>query len=178
MKRRFSLTEGVSEKRLRRRTPVRLKQVRAVVAELSKRIGVELDFASAFLEKANFDNHDLLLVDRVPLAMQLKNQSDEMGWYPTLRGVLAWQPSSGWAAVDHGAIPFLMNGADCMGAGIQIADPGVKEGDLICIRDESHGKPLAMGGALVSGEEMVAMSKGKAVKTIHWVGDDLWEVET
>jgi PUA domain protein len=71
-----------------------------------------------------------------------------------------------------------MNGADCMGAGIQIADPGVKEGDLICIRDESHGKPLAMGWALVSGEEMVAMSKGKAVKTIHWVGDDLWEVET
>jgi PUA domain protein len=35
-----------------------------------------------------------------------------------------------------------------------------------------------MGWALVSGEEMVAMSKGKAVKTIHWVGDDLWEVET
>ena len=178
MKRRFSLTEGVSEKRLRRRTPVRLKQVRAVVAELSKRIGVEFDFASAFLEKANFDNHDLLLVDRVPLAMQLENQSDEMGWYPTLRGVLAWQPGSGWAAVDHGAIPFLMNGADCMGAGIQIADPGVKEGDLICIRDESHGKRRGMGWAIVSGEETVAMSKGKAVKTIHWVGDDLWEVET
>ena len=178
MKRRFSLTEGVSEKRLRRRTPVRLKQVRAVVAELSKRIGVEFDFASAFLEKANFDNHDLLLVDRVPLAMQLENQSDEMGWYPTLRGVLAWQPGSGWAAVDHGAIPFLMNGADCMAAGVQLADPSLEAGDLVWIRDEEHGKPLATGVALVSGEEMMEMTNGKAVSTLHWVGDELWGLET
>jgi len=166
----------VSDKRLRRRTPVRFKQVRNVVQELSKRIGVELDLAPAFLEKANFDNQDLLLVDRVPLAMLVETEEGQK-WFPTLRGVLAWQPGGKWAAVDHGAIPFLMNGADCMGAGVQMADPSVEESELVWVRDESHGKPLALGIALVSGDEMVAMTKGKAIKTLHWVGDDLWELD-
>ena len=166
----------MSDKRLRRRTPVRFKQVRNVVQELSTRIGVELDLASAFLEKANFDNQDLLLVDRVPLAMQVETEEGQK-WFPTLRGILAWQPGGKWAAVDHGAIPFLMNGADCMGAGVQMADPSVEAGELVWVRDESHGKPLALGIALVSGDEMVAMTKGKAIKTLHWVGDDLWELD-
>jgi PUA domain protein len=46
------------------------------------------------------------------------------------------------------------------------------------IRDQQHGKPLAIGMAIVSGDEMMKMTKGKAIKTIHWVGDELWELET
>jgi PUA domain protein len=71
-----------------------------------------------------------------------------------------------------------MNGADCMAAGVQLADPSLKAGDLVWIRDEEHGKPLATGVALVSGDEMMEMTNGKAVSTLHWVGDDLWELET
>ena len=89
-----------------------------------------------------------------------------------------WLPEIKWAAVDHGAIPFLLNGADCMGAGIHLTDISIKSGDLIWIKDEEHGKPLAIGIAIVDGEEMVEMKKGKAVETIHWIGDELWELET
>jgi predicted RNA-binding protein (TIGR00451 family) len=32
--------------------------------------------------------------------------------------------------------------------------------------------------AMVSGDEMAEMTKGKAIRTIHWVGDELWELET
>ena len=32
--------------------------------------------------------------------------------------------------------------------------------------------------AMADGEEMVAMSKGKAINTLHWVGDDLWNLES
>jgi predicted ribosome-associated RNA-binding protein Tma20 len=32
--------------------------------------------------------------------------------------------------------------------------------------------------AIVSGTEMAEMTKGKAITTIHWVGDELWELET
>ena len=39
-------------------------------------------------------------------------------------------------------------------------------------------KPLAIGMAIVSGNEMAEMEKGKAIRTIHWVGDELWELET
>ena len=49
---------------------------------------------------------------------------------------------------------------------------------MVWVRDQEHGKPLAVGQALVSGDEMVSMTKGKAIKTLHWVGDELWELET
>ena len=167
----------VTEKRLRRRTPVRFKQVKNIIAELSERIGVDIDGRTVFLEKANFDNRDMLLFDKTPLAMQVETE-DGRKWFPTLRGILAWKPGGKWAAVDHGAIPFLMNGADCMGAGVQMADPNVEAGELVWVRDETHGKPLALGIAMVNGEEMVAMEKGKAITTLHWVGDELWQLES
>ena len=167
----------MSDKRLRRRTPVRFKQIRDIAAELSARIALDIDIKSAFLEKANFDNRDLILVDKSALAMQVETEEGNK-WFPTLRGILAWQPDGLWAAVDHGAIPFLMNGADCMGAGVQMADPAVTAGDLVWVRDEEHGKPLALGIAMVDGEEMVAMSKGKAITTLHWIGDDLWNLQS
>ncbi len=78
-----------------------------IIAELSERIGVDIDGRTVFLEKANFDNRDMLLFDKTPLAMQVETE-DGRKWFPTLRGILAWQPGGKWAAVDHGAIPFLM----------------------------------------------------------------------
>jgi PUA domain protein len=82
-----------------------------------------------------------------------------------------------WCEVDHGAIPFLLNGADCMAAGIHSACKTIEEGDLIWIRDQEHGKPLAIGWATMSADEMIAATSGKAVKSIHHVGDELWELE-
>ena len=167
----------VSEKRLRRRTPVRWKQIRKEIQEISERIDVELNLSSSFLERGHFQERDLILVDKIPLAMQIQTDTGKL-WYPTIRGILAWESGKNWAAVDHGAIPFLMNGADCMGAGVHKADSEINSGDLMWIKDQQHGKPLAIGIALVNGTEMTAMTKGKAIKTIHWVGDELWELET
>jgi len=167
----------VSEKKLRRRTPVRYKQVKTIIDEISIMIGSNFDISDRFLEKANFDDKDILLVDRKILAFQVKTKNSK-SWFPTIRGVLYWMPEIKWAAVDHGAIPFLLNGADCMGAGIHLADNSIKSGDLMWIKDKEHGKPLAIGIAIVDGEQMIEMKNGKAVKTIHWVGDELWELET
>ncbi len=167
---------GVSDKRLRRRTPVRYKHMREDLSELMDSVGLDLDLSESFLERAHFEERDLILVDRVPLGMRMETD-DGFSWFPTLRGIVTWKPDRCWAAVDHGAIPFLMNGADCMGAGIHVADPSLEEGDLVWIRDQEHGKPLALGLALVSGDEMVKMASGKAIKTLHWVGDDLWELD-
>ena len=89
-----------------------------------------------------------------------------------------WKPERSWAAVDKGAIPFLMNGADCMGAGIHVADPSIGPGGFVWIRDQESGAPLASGIALVDGEEMMDMMKGKAISTVHWIGDELWNIET
>ena len=56
--------------------------------------------------------------------------------------------------------------------------PMLEAGDMVWVRDQEHGKPLAVGQALVSGDEMVSMTKGKAIQTLHWVGDELWDLET
>ena len=165
----------VSEKRLRRRTPVRFKQVREDIRQLGESVGLELDLAESFLERGHFEWRYVILVERVPLGIQLEPEGGT-SWFPTLRGIIAWQPEHCWAAVDHGAIPFLMNRAACMAAGVQLADPSLQAGDLVWIRDEAHGKPLATGVALVSGDEMREISSGKAVSTPNWIGDEMWEI--
>ena len=165
----------VVDKRLRRRTPVRLKQIRGVAEEIGGWLGEELSL-SGFLEQAHYQETDLILVDRVPLAMRIEVKR-RMSWYPTLRGISFWGVEKSWVAVDDGAIPFLRNGADCMGAGIHIADPSLNIGDFVWIRDQDTGDPIATGIAILDGEKMMSMSKGKAISTIHWVGDDLWNLE-
>ena len=70
-----------------------------------------------------------------------------------------------------------MNGADCMGAGVHIADPSVEAGGFVWVRDQDRGTPISIGIALVDGDEMMEMSKGKAISTIHWIGDELWMIE-
>ena len=74
-----------------------------------------------------------------------------------------------------GAVPYVTNGADVMGPGITAADPDIAEGDMVWIRDARNGAPLAVGVALRSGEALASKEPGKAIKTIHFVGDKLWK---
>ena len=94
-----------------------------------------------------------------------------------MRGFLEHEHAAKWVEVDHGAIPFLMKGADCMVAGVHGADQGIEVGDLVWIRDMTHKRPLAIGWAIMEGNQMVAETKGKGIKTLHWVGDELWDME-
>ncbi len=59
------------DKRLRRRTPVRIKQIRGVADELASWTGHEVSL-DGFLEQAHYQETDLILVDRVPLAMKIE----------------------------------------------------------------------------------------------------------
>ena len=74
-----------------------------------------------------------------------------------------------------GAVPFITNGADCMGPGIVDADESIQEGDYVWIRDVKNQVPLAVGQALRSGADLKAKQPGKAIKSINNVGDKLWK---
>lgn len=76
--------------------------------------------------------------------------------------------------VDMGAVKFVINGADIMRPGIRACESGIKKDEFVAIIDEAHGKPLAIGISLFSGEEIMAQKGGKVVKNIHWVGDEIW----
>ncbi|HUS99089.1 MAG TPA: RNA-binding protein [Candidatus Thermoplasmatota archaeon] len=92
----------------------------------------------------------------------------------TLQGVMKYQPKTNYVIVDMGAVVFITKGADVMAPGITDVDPMIQKDDLVWICDEKHRKPLAVGVALMNGEEMKTKKPGKAVKTIHYVGDRLW----
>lgn len=76
--------------------------------------------------------------------------------------------------VDAGAIKFVSSGADVMRPGIVEIDASITKDECIVIREITHKKPLAIGLALFSGEEMKAMQSGKVIKNIHHVGDSYY----
>ncbi|MEC7744689.1 MAG: PUA domain-containing protein [Candidatus Thermoplasmatota archaeon] len=166
----------MGEPRMRKRKPVRHKHVREVERQLGDVLGMDIDLSDGFIELAHFEGRDILLLDRTVVGIKVEI-GDSHKWVPTIRGILHWKPDRCWAAVDDGATPFLLNGADCMGAGVHIADPSVDAGGFVWVRDQDRGTPLAIGVALVDGNEMMEMTKGKAISTIHWIGDELWEIE-
>ena len=162
---------------MRKRRPVRRKQVAPLLSALEKNLGIDFNLDGAFLEMAEYGPWNLMIVDKEPHAVEVLDDDDNKVAALTLRGLLANNPEKSWLEVDRGAIPFLMNGADCMAAGIHAADAAVESGDLVWIRDQEHKRPLALGWACMDAEEMISATKGKAVRTLHWVGDELWDME-
>lgn len=79
--------------------------------------------------------------------------------------------------VDMGAVKFVAGGADVMRPGIKAIDAGVNNGDFVVVVDETHKKPLAVCQALFSGDDIMKMEKGKVLKSVHHVGDELWKIE-
>ena len=79
--------------------------------------------------------------------------------------------------VDMGAVKFVVNGADIMRPGIIEIEAGIAKEEFIVVIDKNNHKPLAVGIALFSSEEMKGMTSGKVIKNIHYVGDELWKME-
>jgi len=151
---------------------------------LESNLGVELT-ADSF-EKVEFEDSDwnVVLVDGEPLVLYVESEGqrpsdgggEAAGAEPflTVQGANAHPPEKHVVTVDTGAISFVSDGADIMRPGITEADDDISEGDLVAINEETHGKFLAIGRAMADGSDMVGES-GKVVKSIHHVGDDLFE---
>ena len=95
---------------------------------------------------------------------------------PTLR-LLLKQQFLKQVVVDMGAVKFMTSGADVMRPGIVEIDSTIAMDELVVIVDETHKKPLCVGKALFSGEEMAQMEKGKVLKNVHFISDDIWKAE-
>ncbi len=75
------------------------------------------------------------------------------------------------------AVPYMIKGADVMRPGIKEIDGGIAKGEIVAIVDEMNKKAIAVGIAEFSTEEMREMMKGRVIKNIHWVGDEIWNVK-
>src|SRR3989344_1796398 len=78
--------------------------------------------------------------------------------------------------VDMGAVKFVCNGANVMRPGIRKYTDFEKD-QIICVKEESKQKFLAVGKSLVSSSEMESLAKGEVVKNLHYISDKYWEAK-
>jgi len=156
--------------RIRKRKRMRGKDIKALSSELGEILGVSVFSEDDPVDMAESTEFDLLFVDGDILGLVIEGRP-----FLTVRGVMRYKPVKRYVTVDMGAVPFITNGADCMGPGIVEADLSIAAGDLVWIRDTKNGVPLAIGISERSGEEMVQKMPGKAIRNIHNVGDKLWK---
>jgi PUA domain protein len=157
--------------KIRRRARLRQKESADVIRRLAEEFGMTVPLDDVPLDEAEAGAFRLLLRGNEAIALFV-----EGGIVPTVRGLLAFPATKRWVTVDMGAVRFIYNGADVMAPGIVEADPAIRAGEIVWIRDEKNRRPLAVGRAIMDGPTMAREEKGKAVETIHHVGDDLWRL--
>ncbi|HEY4704851.1 MAG TPA: RNA-binding protein [Thermoplasmata archaeon] len=158
--------------RIRRRQRLRRKEINAYSEAVAAALGVDPFRDRNDIDLAEADEWRLLIVDNEVRGILVGDRP-----FLTIRGLLAYPAARRWVTVDMGAVKFVYNGADVMAPGIVDADPAIKVGDIVWVRDEKNLRPLAVGEALMAGPEMVASEKGKAVRSVHHVGDPLWKLD-
>ncbi len=156
----------------RKRRRLRRKEIEKIADELKEFLGCDVFTRDDTVDMAKGKDYDIVLVDGHILAFVMDQTP-----FLTLRGLLKYEATRRFVTVDMGAVPYVCNGADVMCPGIVEADSTIRKDDLLWIRDEKNKKPLAIGMALVDGEDMVKNDEGKAIKSIHYVGDKLWKFE-
>jgi PUA-domain protein len=157
--------------KIKSRNVLRKTDQKALVNDIVEAFGDALSFENRKLEYVESDGQDFIFVDGEPLLFKINGKI-----FPTVKGALKLNPTRRRVVVDPGAVKFIINGADTMSPGIVEADPTINEGDLVIIVEQAHGKAIAIGRAMIAGINMVR-GKGKAIKTIHYVGDELWKLE-
>ncbi|RLM90814.1 RNA-binding protein [Halobellus sp. Atlit-38R] len=154
---------------IKSRHHLRADEIEELETGIEAKTGVALDGDTYEMVELADEPFDVVLVDGETDVVQFEDEA-----FLTVQGANRHGPTKGVVTVDAGAISFVSDGADVMRPGIVEADDDVTEGDLVTIAEETHGKVLAIGRALVDGEEMTGDS-GKVVASIHHVGDDLFE---
>ena len=158
--------------RLKKRHRLRKKEIKSLSEGLEAIFSVKCFSPDDTIDMASMGQFDVILMNGEILGLVINDRP-----FFTVKGLLKFRPEKRFVTVDMGAVKFVYNGADVMAPGIIDADHDIKSGDMVWIRDEKNLKPLAIGEALMDSHQMVESQHGKAVKSIHHVGDDIWNYE-
>jgi PUA domain protein len=161
----------MTELKLRRRNRLRRKEVESLAAELREMLGVDTFQPTDAVETGEAGGNELVVYQGKTVGIQIEGKA-----FLTVHGLLMFKATKRSVTVDMGAVKFLANGADVMAPGIVEADPIIRAGEPVWVRDQNNKRPLLVGIALMDGPAMVAGKGGKAVKTVHYVGDKIWNL--
>ncbi|MFH1101584.1 MAG: RNA-binding protein [Methanobacteriota archaeon] len=155
--------------RIKNRHRLKTKEINEIIQELTATYHHTFFERTASIETGDLEGFTVIFIEN-----DVDFFRNEQRILLTLRGVLKYKLTQQKIVVDMGAVKFIVNGADIMAAGIVDADPEIKVDDPVWVCDETYQKPLAVGIALLSGQDMTTTKTGKAVKNLHYVGDPLW----
>ena len=154
---------------VKKRRPINKKEARFIKEGILAAHSLDMPIKAGKYEIGKIDNFDVLISKGHIIALI----KDEFVHF-TVRGLLANSVETGWVQVDMGAVPFVCNGANTMSAGINDVSQEIIKNQYVWIREENHHKPLAIGLSLMDAEEMLKSEKGKAIKSLHYIGDKIW----
>jgi PUA-domain protein len=155
----------------RRRHFLKEKEAKRFLLEASKTLGIDIEQllgSKTGVEVNETETADIFILNGRSLLAKSKGML-----FPTLsfKELFSIIPK---VVVDMGAVPYVCKGADVMAPGVVAIKGEFEEKELLLVVDERHGKPLAVGVALLSSETMKSVNVGKIVKNLHYVGDKLW----
>jgi len=155
-----------------RRYALKAKEAKQIVEQATLKL--KLDFDALFgaktnVEVAESDAAEIYLIGGKPL---LFKAADKV--IPTLL-FSEFTAAAPKIVVDMGAVPYVCKGATVMAPGIVRVDGEFNAGDLVLVADVKFGKALAVGEALIDSAAAKGAKKGPVVKTLHFVGDKIWD---
>ncbi len=156
---------------IKRRYHVRKASLKRLAREVAEKFGVAAsELLKGAIETVELDDgEEIIVVNGEVLLFRSRGEL-----FPVLKA-LDRVPLKR-VVVDMGAVSHVVNGADIMAPGVVSADENIAPDEGVVVVDERHGKPLAVGMALVSGAEMRSL-KGKVIKNLHYVGDEVWRLQ-
>ena len=157
---------------IRKRKRIRSKEAKAYSEEIGRVLGITSFTSDDAVDLAESSEFNVIFVNGEILGLVYEGKA-----FLTVRGLLKYKPQRKFVTVDMGAVPYVTNGADIMAPGITDADIDIQAGDMVWIRDIRNLVPLAVGVSLLSGGELKKGGKGKAIKSVHNVGDKLWKTD-
>ena len=157
--------------KIARRHYLREKEARQLLLDFSQKFNVDTEGlfgARPRVELTEIQAIEIININGKPLLARLDGSL-----LPTLlfEAIFPFLPR---IVVNMGAVPYICNGADVMAPGVVRVDGEFKENSFLLIVDERYEKSLGIGVALFDSQAMRRLKKGKIVKSIHFVGDKLW----
>jgi len=157
--------------KIKNRHQLKTKEIKKFENDLKKTFDSIFFNQKSLVETGDFEGINIVFIENEPCFMIYENKI-----IFTLHGLNKFKPKENYVVVDMGAVKYITSGADVMAPGIVDADKNINKNDQVWICDEKYQKPLAVGIAVLSGEQMMKDKKGRAIKTIHYVGDKLWNL--
>ncbi len=94
---------------------------------------------------------------------------------PTITFVRSFSTNLKRITIDLPAIRYISNGADVMAPGIIEYPLNLEKGEIVIIDEERNKTPIAIGKALVSGDDLKKIkettNKGKVIQNLHYLKD-------